>query len=385
MLLAAADRLMHHRQSVRAAEMASVDRCIHLLLAHGLPEQSDQSAVRRAESYLALGMSSPPRSGTFSSSGRAHLRASPLHSARRPTNGAAMVDSRELTPGMSMEFPSVPVRLALTGVTNDVRVRAVGQGSSEAGGRRVSDTELIVLPIEGTYRVEAVPTVGGAFPAGSRLGIDITTDSATVESRQGFLQPVDVGALQSHDLVTVSFRAGGWVVTAVTAQQAGVGGVELGRDGQHPPSPGQIDDQTHPWVGPGRFAYRSAISNGARMRPARDRSWGLVLDSSASMRCTFQPPELEHLVNLVAGIFGEWTGRPPAATHLSGLTGPERVAEPDPTALTAAASNAAQPASWSIVTPAIKASAGTIGGSGDDRRDRRHSRRCRRPVCACAE
>ena len=275
-----------------------------------------------------------------------------------------MVDSRELTPGMSMEFPSVPVRLALTGVTNDVRVRAVGQGSSEAGGRRVSDTELIVLPIEGTYRVEAVPTVGGAFPAGSRLGIDITTDSATVESRQGFLQPVDVGALQSHDLVTVSFRAGGWVVTAVTAQQADVGGVELGRDGQLPQSPGHIDDQTHPWVGPGRFAYRSAISNGARMRPARDRSWGLVLDSSASMRCTFQPPELEHLVNLVAGIFGEWTGRPPAATHLSGLTGPERVAEPDPTALTAAASNAAQPASWSIVTPAIKASAGTIGGSG---------------------
>lgn len=276
-----------------------------------------------------------------------------------------MVDTRELTPGMSMEFPPVPLRLALTGVTDGVRVRTVGPGSVEAGGRRVSDTELIVLPIEGTYRVDAVPAVGPAFPASSRLGIDITTDSATVESRQGFLQPADVGALQSIELVTVSFRAGGWVVTAApTARQPGARRVSLARNGQHPQPEGQIDDKTHPWVGPGRFAYRSALSNGARMRPTGDRSWALVLDSSASMRSAFRPSELEHLVILVAGIFGEWTGRPPAAAYATGLTQPHRVPHPDPRALAAVSFNDAQPASWSIVTPAIRASAGTIGGPG---------------------
>jgi hypothetical protein len=276
-----------------------------------------------------------------------------------------MVDTRELTPGMSMEFPPVPLRLALTGVTDDVRVHTVGPGSVAVGGRRVSDTELIVLPIEGAYRVEAVPTVGVAFPAGSRLGIDVTTDSATVESRQGFLQPTDVGALRSIELVTVTFREGGWVVTvAPTARQPGARRVSLAKNGQHPQPAAQIDDRTHRWVGPGRFAYRSAVSNGARMRSAGDRSWGIVLDSSASMWSTFRPSELEHLVNLVAGIFGEWTGRAPAAAYVTGRTEPHRVAQPDPTALAAASSDAAQLASWSIVTPAIRASAGITGGLG---------------------
>lgn len=54
-LLAAAERLVHYRESLPSANRSSVNPCIHLLLTHGLPEQPDLSAVRRAEAYLALG------------------------------------------------------------------------------------------------------------------------------------------------------------------------------------------------------------------------------------------------------------------------------------------------------------------------------------------
>lgn len=269
-----------------------------------------------------------------------------------------MVDSRELTPGMSMDFPPVPLRVALTGVTDGVRVQVLRRDSSEAGGRRVSDTELIVLPIAGSYAVEAVPAEGVAFGAGSRLGIDVTTDSSSVESRQGFLQPADVGALQSVQLATLTYRSDGWVVTAASAGHAA-----FERKGRKHRPTAAIDDQAHPWVGPGRFALRRAVADGVQIRSSEGRGWGLVLDSSASMRGTFRQAELEHLVQVVAGVFGEWTAQPPAASYLSGVTQREEVTGPDPRDAVGQAFAAAQPAAWSIVTPAVRACADVAGES----------------------
>lgn len=260
-----------------------------------------------------------------------------------------MADSRELTPGMSMELPGVPLRLTLDGVTGGARLEAAARDGSEAAQRRVGATELIVLPIKGRYRVEAVPTDGVAFPAGSRLGLGISTDSTTVESRQGFMKPRDVGALQGVELAELVFRDGHWIATAAAAAV---------REHLDDEVPEPLDEHAHPWVGPGRFALRRAISEGAPVRPGEARPWSLVVDSSASMRCTFTREQLAGVVEVVAGILAEWTGRAPLASYATGLVEPLLVAGEgeDPTVVTDATWAAVQPAGWSLVTPAVRAS-----------------------------
>lgn len=240
------------------------------------------------------------------------------------------------------DFPAVPLRLTLTGDTDGVSLVINGETSAD---RRISATEVVLLPIERRLQVEAVPADAATFAAHTRIGLDIVTESRQTESRQGGVPAVDAGALQRVGFASLEYAGSGWTLTT----QADVATA----------SSAEPD-----WVGPGRFALRRARSEGATIRPAAAAAWGLVVDSSASMRATFTGTSLADLVEVTAGILAEWTAQPPGSLALTGLTEPNVL---DPTTAPrdlAAASRSTPPASWSIATPAIAEVARRLGSTG---------------------
>jgi hypothetical protein len=266
-----------------------------------------------------------------------------------------MAEMRELAAGQSISLPPVVLRARLTGTGGPVTLTALNAQDEVASFRRVDAATVLVHPGAGRVRLVAQPASSGPFEPGTRLGIDIRVESSHVEAQQVLVQPVDVGALAEYELARLDLTPGdAWTMVASAGRPISRG-LSLERDDfrQADGASSTLDEQKYPWISAGRYAFRGS-RGGAASTAATATSWALVLDASVSMRSVFNPDTLTRLVELVAGILSEWTGRLPTVASATGLTIPvtDDAAE-RPADLVADVLDSTQPPTWSIVTPAV--------------------------------
>ncbi|PWN04241.1 hypothetical protein DJ010_00885 [Nocardioides silvaticus] len=262
-----------------------------------------------------------------------------------------MAELTELTYGQSTELPDVDLRAHLTGGAPGVELHAVDAQGKDAAIGRIDPVTVLVGRV-GHVRLVARPASGPDFPAGTRIGLDVRLASTAVEAEQVLVPATDAGALTELELARLERTGAGWRML-VPDQDGRAGPAPDEAPGKHAPR-GPLDEREHPWLTAGRAAVRRARGGQAPHRSGEP--WGLVLDGSYSMRASFPGETLGHLVEMVAGILAESSGRLPVAAVVTGLTRPvlvdEAVARPQ--VLVDRVLEDRRPPSWNLATPAVR-------------------------------
>lgn len=266
-----------------------------------------------------------------------------------------MAQMRELAAGQSTSLPEVVLRAHLTGTTDDASLTARNADGDDVTFRKVDSRTVLVGPASGSVRLVATPCSGGKFAPRTRIGVDLRIESSAIEAQQVITQSADVGALRQYELARLELTPGaGWTMVASNARPAQRVDDTQGLQPETDRNSWSVDERQYPWVAPGRYAFRES-RNGAPTTAATAASWALVLDASLSMRAIYSGEQLAALVELVAGILTEWTGRMPTVAITPGLTHPLPVegATHEPVALVHTVLTQPQAPSWNIVTPAV--------------------------------
>jgi hypothetical protein len=266
-----------------------------------------------------------------------------------------MGQSVELGAGQTASLPAGSYLDAkLTGSSLGIRLMALGGNDRGVAEPRQAEGEVTVRPIAdaGSIRLVAVPVQGATFEPGTRIGVELRSGAgAVVDGPQILVRQTDIGAFTSVELARLEYHAdSGWRVTAVGGQEAAAFDFLL----ENPPVIAGIDEREHPWIGPGRYALRRARDGCAATRPT-GQPWALVVDSSASMRPLFDEDGLTAAIGLLAGVVAELTGNLPLAAGVTGRSQPNwfTAATEHPEALAPEVLTTTQPASWTLVKPAI--------------------------------
>ncbi|CAN5279264.1 hypothetical protein BH09ACT11_BH09ACT11_06600 [soil metagenome] len=263
------------------------------------------------------------------------------------------MQSEELLPGQRGQLPEGLLRAQLTGLRLGARLLALDVNGADASQHRESPAEATVAPQSAPIRLVVIPDDGSDFENGTRVGVEVeTVAGSNLMSPHLLVSQFDVGALREHEIATIDFsRQVGWTVTAS-------GGLPWG-DFEHlmggPAVRHQIDEREFPWVGSGRYALRRAM--GGKNFQRTERHWAVVVDSSASMRALFSRANLEELITIVSGVLAESSGLMPTAVGATGLMEPSWLPQPAnwPAEVAAEVTDGAQPASWTLVAPALEA------------------------------
>lgn len=268
-----------------------------------------------------------------------------------------MAQSVEIMAGQWADLPGDSYLDAkLTGASQGVRLRALAGDDREVAESRQTDAEVSVRPVPGTgaIRLVAVPVVGTIFAPGTRLGVEVRGGAgAAGDGTQVLVSQVDVGAYTSIELARYDYvPARGWRVTAAGSQEAST--FDFLSEDAPTPAVAALDERLYPWIGSGRYALRQARAGSSAARPTGE-PWALVVDSSASMRPLFDDAGLRAAVGLLGGIVAELTGNLPTAAGVTGRRQPAWIsaAEADPLALVPEVLATTQPASWSLLLPAL--------------------------------
>jgi len=270
-----------------------------------------------------------------------------------------MVQSVEIVAGQSADLPAGSYLDAkLTGASEGVRLCALAGDDREVSEPHQTDAELSVRPVPGTgfLRLVAVPVHGTVFPPRTRLGVELRGGAgAASDGRQILVGHIDVGAFTSIELARFEYTLDhGWRVTAAGGHESSA--FDFLSDTSAAPAVAALDERVYPWIGSGRYAVRQARAGSSAARPTGE-PWALVVDSSASMKPLFDDARLTAAIGLLAGIVAELTGILPAAAGVTGRRHPEWIsaAVADPHALVPEVLANTQPASWSLLVPALAA------------------------------
>lgn len=265
-----------------------------------------------------------------------------------------MSKSTQLSSGQSASLPAGYLRARLTGSTSGVQLRVLDGDGSEVGETRDVDDEVDVRPRAGRLRLVAVPLAGNVFGVGCRIGADIKTLAVAGDSSpQILISDADASALAQHEIALLDFaEERGWTV-AVGADFS-----FLMEPSGHLIEPA-LDEKGLPWLADGRYFLRRAFNGVAPPRGAV-RPWALILDSSASMRATFDHESSAIVLQRLSGILAEWSGRLAEVTGLSGGLSPQwdDSGRKDPRSLLLSESDNIGPASWCLVEPAVRHAVG---------------------------
>ncbi|WP_028636928.1 hypothetical protein [Nocardioides sp. URHA0032] len=289
-----------------------------------------------------------------------------------------MVANRELDPGQSHDLPHAALEVTLTGADpRVVQLAALDQAGHETTVMiRKSATEVVITPEPRRLRLVTRPVDSRAFPAGTTLGLTVTTLGASVATEQVLIAQVDVGALPNCELAVVEFAPGRSIITASDT-------------GLVPANPGapeerftsgdlfggeresvalvRPDDTAHPWIRPGRYALRdtSRLSSTAQRNDGTGKAWAVALDGSASITSALPRESLTAVLELACGTLVEWTGNWASEAVLSGVSAVAVAdARTDPSALVAALYESVEPASWCYVAATAAELAGRVGPGG---------------------
>lgn len=272
-----------------------------------------------------------------------------------------MAQMRELAAGQSTHLPEVVLRARLTGSTGTVALTALDTRGDDVTFKVINSITVLAHPAAGSVRLVATPLSSDRFAPGTRIGLDVRVESSQVEAQQVLTQSVDVGALGHYELARLEHTPGdGWTVIAPAGRPASRENSEAGAHAEHGPrpNPGRVsstaDERQYPWISAGRYAFRGS-RGGSPSTEATGVPWALILDASLSMRAVYLPDQLTALVEVVAGVLTEWTGRMPTAAMATGAAHHVVVdgAAERPATLVASVFEGRQPPSWSILTPAV--------------------------------
>jgi hypothetical protein len=261
-----------------------------------------------------------------------------------------VAELRELARGQSTELPDVTLQARLTGAAHGVELRALDVEGRNVDVGRV-DPVTVLVGSTPEIRLVARPTSRTAFDAGMRIGLDVRLASTAVDAEQVLVPATDVGALTELEVARLEHRDGlGWRMLVPDHDGGEPRVLPDGSTATRDP----LDERECPWISPGRAALRRG--RGGHAPAASGEPWALVLDSSYSMRATFTESGLVALVEMVAGILAEATGRLPAVVLTTGLTRPRVVTEAvaDPQVLARTVLMDPRPSSWDLATPAVR-------------------------------
>lgn len=283
---------------------------------------------------------------------------------------------KELDGGQSHTFSPTALRVTLTGgqPAQPPRLRVVDQAGADSVAHRLGSTEVVLTPQPRRLRLMAVPEHGGAFAPGTHLGLTIRTEGAAATSEQVLVSSFDVGALTDFEFGVLEFAQTKAVLrvseapdedTPITAptQPVITSGEAFSGAASSGPPPARVQQDDMTWLEPSRYALRDAAKVGEVGTPSA--SWGLVLDSSASMRQLHRAGQLQPLVSLVLGshVLGARTW--PQACVTAGVRVLESAAKPiSPEAFLGEAYDDTEPASWAPMGLASRHVAQAVGHAG---------------------
>lgn len=265
----------------------------------------------------------------------------------------------ELDPGERYSFAPVPMRIRVTGVpeSGGVRLDIVDGAGGQAAMRRLSTTEVILLPQVGRFSLNLKSAGAPAFAHGLRLGLDFRNELAQGGQEQIVLTAHNVGALAEYAIAVLDMgelRADLAVADAheVVIPDAGTPTrIDPIRLIDEPEPASEVAPSKADWAARGRDAYRAVYG----AQPQSRQAWAVCLDASASMLLPQRTGALLELVELTAGVMQTATATGPVALRATPAGRPISVpvSSQYPRALVSAAFDQVEPRSSARLAPAI--------------------------------